>query len=112
MNALVESKLAQVHAQCEKYHVARLELFGSATTDAWDPTASDLDFLVTFSQPPAGMLGFDQYIDLMMDLEQLYLRRIDLVEEKAVRNPYFLSLVGKQRTQLYERTSQSTAAAG
>jgi len=49
MNALVEFKLAQVHAQCEKYHVARLELFGSATTDAWDPTASDLDFLVTFS---------------------------------------------------------------
>ena len=106
MNTIIESRLPQVRELCKKYHVSRLELIGSGATQDWNSQSSDLDFLVTFDTPPEGMLGFDQYMDLMLDLQRLYLRRVDLVEEKAVRNPYFLAAVNKQRTLIYERSAQ------
>lgn len=111
MHKIIESRLPQVRELCRKYNVARLDLFGSATTDDWDPQSSDLDFLVSLNSPPDGMLGFDQYMDLMMDLQKLYLRRVDLVEEKAVRNQTFMKIVNKQRKLLYEHTTQSASAA-
>ncbi len=101
MNALIESKMTELRALCEKYHVARLELFGSATTDEWDSQRSDLDFLVTFATPPVGMLGFDQYMELWFGLQDLFDRKIDLVEESAMTNPYFIASVNRYRVPVY-----------
>lgn len=111
MNKLIQAKLPNVRALCEKYHVARLEVFGSASTDEWNAQTSDLDFLVTFDPPPPGMLGFDQYMDLLLDLQRLFLRRVDLVEEKAMRNSYFIKAVNSQRKPVYEREAPQPAPA-
>ena len=103
MNPLIESNLPQLRQLCEKYNVARLELFGSATTDEWDPARSDFDFLVTFGAAPVGMCGFDQYMDLLLNMEKLFGRHVDLVEECAMKNPYFIKAVNSQRAPVYVR---------
>ena len=46
MASVLDSHLAEIPDLCRRYGVARLELFGSAAGDAFDPQRSDLDFLV------------------------------------------------------------------
>ena len=44
--------LAALPALCRRFGVRRLDLFGSAATGRFDPTRSDLDFLVVFEEIP------------------------------------------------------------
>ena len=66
----------------------RLDLFGSAAGDDFDPARSDLDFLVEFQPVPPGGYA-DAFFGLKESLEQLFGRPVDLVAAAAIRNPYF-----------------------
>ncbi|WP_084500801.1 nucleotidyltransferase family protein [Actinomyces slackii] len=72
---------------CQEHGVARLRLFGSATTECFDPDQSDLDFLVDFLPDRRDRLA--DYLGLQADLSRLTGRSVDLVIADAVRNPYF-----------------------
>lgn len=50
MNRLVEENRDRLIELCRRFRVRRIELFGSATGDHFDPDTSDLDFLVTFEE--------------------------------------------------------------
>ena len=85
---------------CERYGVRRLELFGSAVGERFDPQRSDLDFLVTF-QPVSDLGLAEQYFELKDELERLFSRPVDLIELNAVDNPYFLEAIQTERQFLY-----------
>ena len=93
-------KTRELVGLCERYGVRRLELFGSAVGERFDPQRSDLDFLVTF-QPVAGLGLAEQYFGLKDELERLFSRPVDLVELDAVDNPYFLEAIQTERQLLY-----------
>jgi uncharacterized protein len=102
-NALREEmdrKRPQLSALCEKYGVARLDIFGSGATTAWRPDESDLDFVVVFGEQPGKSMA-DRYLGLAEDLERLFGRRVDLLTERAIRNPYFRQAVDATRTSVY-----------
>jgi hypothetical protein len=80
--------------------VARLEVFGSAASGRFDPSASDLDFLVEFL-PDSPMGPFHQYFDFLAELRDLLGREVDLVEAGAIKNPYFIRSVNQSRELLY-----------
>jgi predicted nucleotidyltransferase len=48
MHSIIQDQREELAEICSRYAVRKLELFGSATTDRFDPAASDLDFLVEF----------------------------------------------------------------
>jgi predicted nucleotidyltransferase len=85
---------------CRRYAVARLELFGSAGGATFDPARSDIDLLVLFARHE-GLSPADQYLGLLADLQQLFGRKVDLVDIRGARNPYFLAQALKQRHLLY-----------
>lgn len=85
---------------CRRFQVRRLTLFGSAVTGEFKADLSDLDFLVEF-QPLTPAQHADAYFGLLLALEDLFQRRIDLVEEGASENPYFLSAVAQSQALLY-----------
>ena len=92
MSPVVEERLAEIEQLCREHHVERLELFGSAASGAFRPGESDLDFLVTFEAgAPTGLA-------LASALEDLFGIHVDLVEERAIRNPV-LSPGGGHRPQ-------------
>jgi predicted nucleotidyltransferase len=99
MAAFLDPHLAELRELCRRFGVARLELFGSATTDAFDPERSDLDFLVDFDANPADL--FKRYFGLKETLEALYGREVDLVMMGAMANPYFIEAVNKTRQLVY-----------
>lgn len=100
IQANIDARRDEIARLCAQFAVRRLELFGSASAGAFDPTRSDLDFLVEFDSAP-GMTPFEQYFGLKESLEALFGRAADLVMTGAPQNPYFLSTVNKSRRLLY-----------
>ena len=100
MHPLVEKNRSELERLCERYHVRRFELFGSAAGQTFDQDASDLDFLVEFEdlEPVAYA---DAYFGLLEDLNSLFQRPVDLVVLSAIKNPYFLRGIEQSRTLLY-----------
>lgn len=92
----------QIKECCEQFEVVRLDLFGSGTRDDFNEARSDLDFLVTFAEQTA--IGyFDRYFGLLERLGELFNRKVDLVEEKAITNPYFRKVVNRERRLVFAR---------
>lgn len=101
MITLIEDKMAEVERLCVKYDVSRFEVFGSAATgEDFDPERSDVDFLVEFRRTDA-INAADQYFGLLEELEKVFRRHVDLVEPKAMRNPYFIKGVNETRKLIY-----------
>lgn len=100
MFEMTEQQKQTLTELCRRFEVKRLDLFGSATTADFKPEVSDLDFVVEFV--PQGWEGAsDRYFGLLWALEDLYGRKIDLIEEEAIRNPYFRRGVEETRRLLY-----------
>ena len=100
MNAFLEAKKNELPALCRRHRVDRLELFGSAASEGFDPSRSDLDFLVRF-QPGTPEEHANRYFGLLEDLQDLFGCPIDLVETPAIVNPYFLQAIEASRTLVY-----------
>ena len=100
MTQLIQENRAQLQNLCRKYDVLRLDLFGSAARDNFDPDRSDLDFVVEFNNFNPDNAA-DRYLGLLVDLEDLFSRHVDLVSYRAIRNPYFKQVVDNTRVILY-----------
>jgi uncharacterized protein len=100
MQAVLSSHRDRIVDLCRRYHVRRLELFGSAAAGLFDPDRSDIDFLVEF-EPLADGQHADCYFGLLAALELLLDRPVDLVMTRAIRNPYFLEAIEPTRTLVY-----------
>jgi hypothetical protein len=100
MNTMIQEKIPDLSSLCSKYHVQRLELFGSATGDAFKSGSSDLDFLVEFLPLQPGEHA-NAYFGLLEELRNLFQRPVDLVMIRAVKNPYFLQGIKSSRIVLY-----------
>jgi predicted nucleotidyltransferase len=96
----IQDRLEPLAAMCARYGVRRLALFGSAVRDDFDPQHSDLDFLVEFGPLPAGAHS-KAYFGLVRELEQLFGRPVDLVEDGTIHNPYVLRSVEAEQKILY-----------
>ena len=98
---LVSERLDDVAELCRRYHVQRLDLFGSAATERFDPQTSDLDFLVSYRTDADPDPWFRNYLELQQALAELFDRPVDLVVDQPFRNPYFAQAVEETRTPLY-----------
>jgi len=104
MIAAIEHNLDAISELCRRYGVARLEVFGSAATDEFDPGRSDVDFLIDYA--PETDLGpwLKQYFALKQRLEALVERPVDIVmaDAPAMENPYFRREAEKTRKVIYD----------
>ena len=84
---------------CEQYQVRSLFAFGSVTTDSFKPT-SDVDLVVDIDNTDPISYS-DNYFGLKFQLEQLFKRQVDLLEEKALRNQYLKNTIDKTKVLVY-----------
>lgn len=99
--SILEANRAAIEALCRKYGVRRLRIFGSVLRPDWDPATSDFDFLAEFDPPPPGINRFDQQFGLIVDLEKLLGRPVDLVDWGAARKPLFREVAESQAREWY-----------
>jgi hypothetical protein len=108
MSPLIEKHREELAGLCRRFKVRRLEVFGSAAQGRFDPERSDLDFLVEFGSLGPGEHA-DCYFGLLGALRDLFSRPVDLLQPKAIRNPYFLRGIQESRTLMYESPEQETS---
>lgn len=104
---LFEESHSAVIQTLQDHGVTRASLFGSALTPEFRAD-SDVDLLVTFGDVP--LLDFaDNFFDLKEKLETILGRRVDLVIEKDLRNPYLIASINRTQQLLYDRSSEEVA---
>lgn len=84
---------------CYEHNVKKLFLFGSALNEKFNNN-SDIDFVVDFMEMPHELYA-DNYYDLKFSLESLFHRKVDLLEEQAIKNPYFKKSIVSTRQLIY-----------
>ena len=97
---LIQQHQSELGELCNQYGVLRLELFGSGVRGDFDASRSDLDFLVVFRRD-AKVNPADRFLGLLEDLQGLFGRKVDLVDVRAHRNPYFMAEALKHREVVY-----------
>lgn len=100
MESPIERNIEEIARLCRRFAVRRLAVFGSILRADFEPGSSDVDFIVEFEPIPAGERMLN-YLRLQDALGSLLSRRIDLVEEGSIRNPYILQKVKEQQQLLY-----------
>jgi len=75
----------EIEAFCRKWKIKELALFGSVLRDDFRPD-SDVDILVTFE--PDGGVTFDNRLEMLDELAEIFGREVDRVDKEAVRNPF------------------------
>ncbi|WP_200840676.1 nucleotidyltransferase family protein [Geminicoccus flavidas] len=70
MHPTVAARLPEIRALCRKYGARRLELFGSAARDDFDPARSDVGLLVDYLPDYGGARPLVAYFQLLFDLER------------------------------------------
>jgi uncharacterized protein len=108
MIALVADRKEEIVALCKKHGIVRLELFGSAATGKFDPEKSDLDFIIDLGGYEPGVA--DRFFNFANDVEQLFGRRVDLLTDDSIRNPYLKLSIDRSREMIYAATDSEAAA--
>ncbi len=106
MQALLTRHTDELRRLCEKFMVRRLCVFGSVCTENFHEN-SDLDFLYLFDAERLPLVDYaDNFFGFQESLQNLFMRRIDLVPEKTLSNPYFIEEMEKTKVLIYEQASR------
>ena len=98
---LIEINLQRIFDLCRLHKVKTLAVFGSILTDRFNDN-SYVDLLVDFEQIDHDKFDYvSNYFDLRDSLEQLFNRKVDLIEEKGLRNKYFIANVNRTKQMIY-----------
>jgi hypothetical protein len=96
---ILKQHISEIKKLCEIHKVKRLYVFGSVLTNDFN-SKSDIDLIVEFSNIEVEDYA-DNYFDFKFSLQDILNRPIDLLEEKAIKNPYFKQSVNQQRQLIY-----------
>jgi predicted nucleotidyltransferase len=89
----------QLAALCEKWGVARLQLFGSFARNEARPD-SDIDLMVTFLE--SAKVSLWDFIAMKEELETFFGRVVDLLDDRPIENPYRRASINRDLILLYE----------
>lgn len=104
---LINTNRKVLDEACSTYKVDELYVFGSILTDKFN-AESDIDFIVSIL--PGDPIEYaENYFELKFELERIFNRKIDLLEQKAIENKTFENLINKQKVLVYARRNQSMA---
>ncbi|MBE0424551.1 MAG: nucleotidyltransferase domain-containing protein [Lutibacter sp.] len=89
----------QIIKLCKGHKVKSLYAFGSVLTDKFNDE-SDIDLIVDFVNMEVEDYA-DNYFDFKFSLQDILKRPIDLLEERAIKNPYFREVVNQKKQLVY-----------
>ncbi|WPR70620.1 nucleotidyltransferase domain-containing protein [Flavobacterium sp. NG2] len=96
---LIERHRSAILNLCKTHKVKSLYAFGSVLTNEFS-NESDVDLIVDFEQLDVLDYG-DNYYDLKFSLEKILKRSVDLLEEKAIKNPFFRKSMNQNKQLIY-----------
>jgi uncharacterized protein len=99
MDKLIQDKIVELKILCEEYDIKTMYVFGSACTNKFTEK-SDIDILISFKDITIDKYT-DNYFELHYKIEALFNRKIDLLTENSLSNPYFIESIEETKQLLY-----------
>lgn len=100
MHRIIEINKETLIELCRNYDVKTMYVFGSASTNDFHEN-SDIDILISFKKDISIERYTDNYFELNFKLEKLFNRKVDLITENSLSNPYFKESVEETKQLLY-----------
>ena len=104
---VIDQNIKQKIQLCEANKVRTLFAFGSVTTDRFN-SDSDIDLVVDIDDNDP-ISYTDKYFNLKFQLEEIFKRHIDLLEQKAIRNKFLKGEIERTKVQIYGSGSSNLA---
>ncbi len=98
MNELTRH-IDQIRKLCGSNKVKTLFAFGSVLTEDFK-LESDIDLIVDIDEKDP-LSYSDSYFNLKFQLEQLFQRKVDLLEQKALKNPILKENIERTMVRIY-----------
>jgi len=99
MNKIITENIDKIKEYCKKYKVKELYAVGSVVSDRFSEN-SDIDLLIKFDN-----ISVEEYTDNYFTLHKLFRkifnRKIDLITDKSLNNPFFIKSIEKTKQLLY-----------
>lgn len=95
----INENIRLIQQLCKQHKVLNLFVFGSALTDKFTPE-SDIDLLVEFDDVDLKNYA-DNYFNLKYSLQDLFHRQVDLLENKALKNPFLKQTIDASKKLIY-----------
>lgn len=99
MEKIIQENLKEIKLLLKKHGVLTAILFGSAARGNMDKN-SDLDFLLNFQPGMDYELYANNYFSLSRDLERLLHKKVDIISEKNLRNPFLIESINQSKVQI------------
>ncbi len=91
----------QINEICRRFHVTRLWAFGSVLTSRFRED-SDIDLLVDFDRSAISIEKYSEnFFGFQFAMEDLLGRRVDITEDRAVRNSFFRAELDSTKSLIY-----------
>ena len=100
MNAIIKNNKDSIFKLCQEKKVDKLYVFGSVLNENFDIN-SDIDFVVKFNEDIPLLEYSDNYFELLFAFEDLFNKKVDLISEKSLKNPYFIKEINNTKQLIY-----------
>jgi len=90
---------------CKMYDVKKLYVFGSAITNDFNPDKSDIDIVVEIEEKDPLQKG-EKLLMLWDNLEDFFKRKVDLITDQPIKNPYLKSSIDRTKVLIYDGEGQ------
>lgn len=105
LTTLINERFTEFVDLCRSHKVDKIYAFGSSITDHFDPKTSDIDVVVKIDIEDPADRG-EALLSLWDNLEILFKRKVDLLTEDSIRNPYLKSNIDRTKKLIYDREGE------
>jgi predicted nucleotidyltransferase len=102
---LIKERYSEFVDLCRSHSVDKIYAFGSSITDRFDPNTSDIDVVVKIDIDDAADRG-EALLSLWDKLEALFKRKVDLLTDDSIRNPYLRANIDRTKKLIYDREGE------
>jgi predicted nucleotidyltransferase len=101
LNSLIKENYQGFVDLCKQHKVSKIYAFGSSITENFDPAKSDIDLVVELNINDPVEYG-ERLLSLWDDLEEFFNRRVDLLTDDSIKNPYLRKSIETTKKLIYD----------
>jgi hypothetical protein len=105
INSLIKENHSDFISLCRQHKVDKIYAFGSSITDHFDPIKSDIDVIVDLNINDPIEYG-ETLLSLWDNLEVFFNRKVDLLTDDSIKNPYLRKSIEASKKLIYDRQGE------
>ena len=104
----IKKKIPDFDTLCRTHKVNYIYAFGSSVSSHFNAASSDIDLLVEIDESDPLQRG-ESLLTLWDIFESRFQRKVDLLTESSIKNPYLKKSIDASKVLIYDRTSQKVS---